>query len=70
MSSFKRYWKSYALGAVLLALLIAMAEMGFQVKAIAQDRYAELQNFSKTLNLIQQYYVEPVDTKKNCLWCY
>lgn len=64
MSSLNRYWKSYVLGAVLLALLIAMAEMGFQVKAIAQDRYAELQNFSKTLNLIQQYYVEPVDTKK------
>ena len=64
MSSLKRYWKSYVLGAVLLALLIAMAEAGFQVKAIAQDRYAELQNFSKTLNLIQQYYVEPVDTKK------
>lgn len=64
MSSFKRYWKSYALGAVLLFLLIVMAEVGFQVKAIAQDRYTELQNFSKTLNLIQQYYVEPVDTKK------
>lgn len=30
----------------------------------AQDRYAELQNFSKVLNLIQQYYVESVDTKK------
>lgn len=64
MSSLKRYWKSYTLGAVLLLLLVIMAEVGFQVKAIAQDRYQELQNFSKTLNLIQQYYVEPVDTKK------
>lgn len=30
----------------------------------AQERYTELQNFSKVLNLIQQYYVEEVDTKK------
>tara|TARA_B110001454_G_scaffold219201_1_gene251899 strand:- start:43778 stop:45136 length:1359 start_codon:yes stop_codon:yes gene_type:complete len=30
----------------------------------AQERYSELQNFSKVLNLIQQYYVEEVDTKK------
>lgn len=29
-----------------------------------EDRYAELQNFSKVLNLIQQYYVENADTKK------
>lgn len=32
--------------------------------AWAEDRYSELQNFSKVLNLIQQYYVESVDTKK------
>ena len=30
----------------------------------AEDRYSDLQNFSKILNLVQQYYVEPVDTKK------
>ncbi|MBN8537470.1 MAG: S41 family peptidase [Deltaproteobacteria bacterium] len=30
----------------------------------AQERYTELQNFSKVLNLIQQYYVEEVNTKK------
>ncbi len=30
----------------------------------AEERYTELQNFSKILNLVQQYYVEPVDTKK------
>lgn len=30
----------------------------------AEDRYAELQTFSKILSLIQQYYVEEVDTKK------
>ena len=32
--------------------------------AVAEDRYATLQNFTKVLNLIQQYYVEEVDTKK------
>lgn len=34
------------------------------LKATAEDRYVELQNFSKVLNLVQQYYVEEVDTKK------
>lgn len=32
--------------------------------AFAEERYSELQIFSKVLNLVQQYYVEPVDTKK------
>ncbi|PIS11875.1 MAG: peptidase S41 [Bdellovibrio sp. CG10_big_fil_rev_8_21_14_0_10_47_8] len=32
--------------------------------AYAQERYTDLQIFSKVLNLVQQYYVEPVDTKK------
>ncbi|MEZ0391952.1 MAG: S41 family peptidase, partial [Pseudobdellovibrionaceae bacterium] len=39
----------------------------FDVKmnlAAAEERYSELQIFSKVLNLVQQYYVEPVDTKK------
>lgn len=34
------------------------------VKAYAEERYSELQLFSKVLNLVQQYYVEEVDTKK------
>ena len=34
------------------------------VKAYAEDRYADLQNFTKVLNLVQQYYVEPVDVHK------
>lgn len=62
--SLKTYWKTYLLGFVLLLTLFAMAENRFHIKAFAQDRYADLQNFSKVLNLIQQYYVEPVDTKK------
>jgi len=64
MQSIKRYWKTYLLGAALLLVLFIMAGTGFQVRAIAQERYADLQNFSKVLNLIQQYYVEEVDTKK------
>ncbi len=35
-----------------------------RVFAVASDRYQELQIFTKVLNLIQQYYVEEVDTKK------
>jgi carboxyl-terminal processing protease len=34
------------------------------MKAEAEEKYADLQNFSKVLNLVQQYYVEEVDTKK------
>lgn len=64
MQSLKRYWKTYVLGGILLLVLFIMAETGFQVRAFAQERYADLQNFSKVLNLIQQYYVEEVDTKK------
>ena len=33
-------------------------------EAFAEDRYEDLQNFTKVLNLVQQYYVEQVDTKK------
>ncbi len=34
------------------------------VFSLASERYTELQLFSKVLNLVQQYYVEEVDTKK------
>jgi len=34
------------------------------VSVFAQERYTDLQNFAKILNLVQQYYVEPVDSKK------
>jgi carboxyl-terminal processing protease len=34
------------------------------VLSAAKDRYQDLQIFTKVLNLVQQYYVEPVDTKK------
>lgn len=63
-SSLKTYWKTYLLGFALIMAVVVMAESRLHIKAFAQDRYADLQNFSKVLNLIQQYYVEPVDTKK------
>ena len=47
---------------LLIALVIFLG--GRPLVSLAQDRYAELQNFSKILNLVQQYYVEDVDTKK------
>src|SRR5690606_27279474 len=53
------------IGAVSL-LIFAGYKLEFHAfaKAFADERYSELQNFSKVLNLIQQYYVEEVDTKK------
>ncbi|MFN8791705.1 MAG: S41 family peptidase [Bdellovibrionales bacterium] len=47
-----------------VAVLALVAESRVVVGAWAQDRYADLQNFAKVLNLIQQYYVEEVDTRK------
>jgi carboxyl-terminal processing protease len=64
MMAFARKWKTVILAFILIVALFVMAEMGFQVKAYAQERYADLQNFTKVLNLVEQYYVEEVDTKK------
>lgn len=47
---------------MLLVILILIG--GKPLLSFAEDRYSDLQNFSKILNLIQQYYVEEVDTKK------
>jgi len=55
----------------LLLSLIAVGALGFHkfdlgvsVANAAEERYSDLQLFTKVLNLIQQYYVDPVDTKK------
>lgn len=49
----------------LLSLVVAFFVLGgSQVPAYAEEHYADLQNFSKVLNLIQQFYVEEVDTKR------
>lgn len=60
----KQTLRATIIGFTLLLLLFFFLESGFQIKAFAQERYSELQNFSKVLNLIQQYYVEEVNTKK------
>jgi carboxyl-terminal processing protease len=64
MKAFARKWKTIILALILILALFVMAEAGFQIKAFAQERYADLQNFTKVLNLVEQYYVEEVDTKK------
>ncbi len=64
MKAFILKWKTLLLALILFLALFIMAETGFQIKAFAQDRYADLQNFTKVLNLVEQYYVEEVDTKK------
>lgn len=45
-------------------LLVVVLIGGKPLISYAEDRYTDLQNFSKILNLVQQYYVEEVDTKK------
>jgi carboxyl-terminal processing protease len=50
-----------------MLFLFCLCVIGFKlepIKAYAQEKYAELQNFSKVLNIIQQYYVDSVDSKK------
>ena len=48
-----------------LTLTWALSKLDIQtLSASAQERYSELQTFSKVLNLVQQYYVEPVEAKK------
>lgn len=49
---------------IFLALIAVLVLGGKPMLSFAEDRYSELQTFSKILNLIQQYYVEEVDTKK------
>ncbi|MDX9730638.1 MAG: S41 family peptidase [Bdellovibrionales bacterium] len=57
---------------VTLAFLASIGLVGFSMGAIsasstlafAKERYADLQIFTKVLNLVQQYYVEEVDMKK------
>jgi carboxyl-terminal processing protease len=57
---------------IVLAFLVVVGLGGFvmgaastdTVLAVAKDRYQDLQIFTKVLNLVQQYYVEEVDTRK------
>jgi carboxyl-terminal processing protease len=47
---------------ILVGILVLLPTAKFS--AFAEERYQELQLFAKVLNLVQQYYVEEVDTKK------
>jgi carboxyl-terminal processing protease len=58
------FMKKILLGTIMVALVSAAIQWSGPMVAYAEERYADLQNFSKVLNLIQQYYVEEVDTKK------
>ncbi len=44
--------------------LVFLASTSKSVRVFADERYQELQLFAKVLNLVQQFYVEEVDTKK------
>jgi carboxyl-terminal processing protease len=62
MKKMMRWLKVSVVGFTVIAVISFFLQIN--PKAFAEDRYADLQNFSKVLNLIQQYYVESVDTKK------
>lgn len=50
---------------MVLILGVGISVLGSKdMVAYAKDRYAELQNFTKVLNLVQEFYVEKVDTRK------
>lgn len=49
---------------ILVVVAVGLIIGGGPIRSMAEDRYAELQIFSKILSLIQQYYVEEVDTRK------
>lgn len=49
---------------VVLIAVTCVVVFSSEIKAFAKDRYTDLQLFTKVLNLIQQYYVEEVDTQK------
>lgn len=56
------------MGGILILVAIGSAALSgmtpSRVMAAAKDRYMDFQIFTKVLNLVQQYYVEEVDTKK------
>ena len=56
--------KRWAVGLSGLTLALLAGLTSPSLRAVAEERYQELQLFAKVLNLVQQYYVEEVDTKK------
>lgn len=59
-----RYINKYSISVFIVAALLGLFSTATQMRAFAEERYQELQLFAKVLNLVQQYYVEDVDTKK------
>ena len=45
-------------------LLVLLALFTFKISASEESRYSELQIFARVLNIIERYYVEPVEIKK------
>lgn len=66
----KSYTRKILLQTVIVTALVLLGGAMISVldiranQASAEERYSDLQIFSKVLNLVQQYYVEPIDTKK------
>ncbi len=54
----------FAISFVFLTAVVVSTVNSDSLVAYGKERYEELQIFSKVLNLVQQYYVEEVDTKK------
>lgn len=50
--------------AIICVMVLCLLAFNNIPLAIAEDRYSELQGFTKILNMVQQFYVEEVDTKK------
>lgn len=53
-----------AIAVIFIMIFILAAFNASSIKGYAEDKYMQLQLFTKVLNLVQQYYVEDVDTKK------
>ena len=49
---------------IILGVLLSVALVSVHLFAKSKERYLTLQLFAKVLNLVQEYYVEKVDTKK------
>lgn len=61
----KKHLRKFLLASSLILIGFAASKFDYSMlKAQAEDRYSELQLFSKVLNMVQQYYVEEVDSKK------
>lgn len=56
--------KQLILIAGFLVLTLTLGLTNQSVSVLAKERYQDLQLFAKVLNLIQKYYVEPIDTQK------